>query len=288
MISQRIKAACKSAYRHAIDAFRPCNILSAVNIAFNSMPTDIRIGTSGYHYKHWVGPFYLPKTPPSQMLEYYVRHFGTLELNNSFYRLPTIAAFESWRDSTPKNFVFAVKASRFITHNKKLKDPQNALDNILPRAEHLGKKLGPILFQLPPHWKVNIERLEALLEILPREHRYAFEFRELSWITPEVNRLLQRYNAAFCIYELAGYHSPCDITADFTYVRLHGPGVGKYQGSYSKEKLQAWAKRIAGWQEKLKAIYVYFDNDQAGYAPQNALELRELVYGSRGRTRSAA
>jgi len=181
-----------------------------------------------------------------------------------------------------------VKASRFITHNKKLKDPQNALDNILPRAEHLGKKLGPILFQLPPHWKVNIERLEALLEILPREHRYAFEFRELSWITPEVNRLLHRYNAAFCIYELAGYHSPCDITADFTYVRLHGPGVGKYQGSYSKEKLQAWAKRIAGWQEKLKAIYVYFDNDQAGYAPQNALELRELVYGSRGRTRSAA
>ena len=253
------------------------------------MPCDIRIGTSGYHYKHWVGPFYPPKTQPSQMLKDYVRHFDTLELNNSFYRLPTIAAFEAWRNSTPKNFVFAVKASRFITHNKKLKDPQNALDNIMPRAEHLGKKLGPVLFQLPPKWKVNVERLGALLEILPREHRYAFEFRELSWITPEVNRLLQRYNAAFCIYELAGYHSPCEITADFTYVRLHGPGAGKYQGSYSKERLRPWARRIAEWSQKLKAIYVYFDNDQSGHAAHNALELKEMVFGrSRANEHSAA
>jgi uncharacterized protein YecE (DUF72 family) len=243
------------------------------------MSCDARIGTSGYHYKHWVGPFYPPKTPPSKMLECYVRHFDTLELNNSFYRLPTIAAFESWRDATPKNFVFAVKASRFITHNKKLKDPENALDNILPRAEHLGRKLGPVLFQLPPKWKVNLERLEGLLQILPRDHRYAFEFRETSWMTPEVNRLLRHYNAAFCIYELAGYHSPFDITADFTYLRLHGPGAGKYQGSYSHAQLRAWAKRIEEWTRKLKAIYVYFDNDQAGYAAQNALELKQLVLG---------
>lgn len=213
------------------------------------------------------------------MLAYYVRHFDTLELNNSFYRLPTIEAFESWRDAAPKNFVYAVKASRFITHNKKLKDPENALDNILPRAEHLGKKLGPVLFQLPPKWKVNLERLEGLLNILPREHRYAFEFRELSWMTPEVNRLLERYNAAFCIYELAGYHSPFDLTADFAYVRLHGPGAGKYQGSYSKAQLHAWARRIQEWATRLKAIYLYFDNDQAGYAPQNALKLKQMVFG---------
>jgi uncharacterized protein YecE (DUF72 family) len=251
------------------------------------MKTDVRIGTSGYHYKHWVGSFYPPKTPPSKMLESYVQHFDTLELNNSFYRLPTIGAFESWRDSTPKNFVFAVKASRFITHNKKLKDPENALDNILARAEHLGKKLGPVLFQLPPHWKVNLERLRSLLEILPREHRYAFEFRELSWMTPEVNRLLKRFNAAFCIYELAGYHSPFEITADFAYVRLHGPAAGKYQGSYSNTQLREWVGRIREWttRQKLKAIYVYFDNDQAGYAAQNALTLREMVFGS-GRLRS--
>src|SRR5262245_43110636 len=161
------------------------------------MSCDIRIGTAGYHYKHWVGTFYPTKTRPSGMLGFYARHFDTLELNNSFYRLPDVSAFVSWRDATPGNFVFAVKASRFITHNKKLKDPENALENLLPRAEHLGKKLGPVLFQLPPKWKVNISRLEALLEVLPRQHRYAFEFRELSWITPEVDRVLRQYNAAF-------------------------------------------------------------------------------------------
>lgn len=253
-----------------------------------SMASDIRIGTSGYHYKHWVSTFYPPGTPPSRMLDYYMRHFDTLELNNSFYRLPTIQAFEYWRDATPRNFVFAVKASRFITHNKKLKDPENALDNILPRAEHLGRKLGPVLFQLPPQWKVNLERLEKLLESLPRDRRYAFEFRELSWIAPEVNRLLERFNAAFCIYELAGYHSPCDITADFCYVRLHGPGAGKYQGSYDRRRLRAWARRIEDWGKKLKAVYIYFDNDQAGYAAHNALTLREMVFGRRCPAKEAA
>lgn len=243
------------------------------------MACDIRIGTSGYHYKHWTGTFYPPRTPAAKMLDVYSQYLDTLELNNSFYRLPTIAAFESWRDSVPKNFVFSVKASRFITHNKKLKDPENALDNILPRAEHLGRKLGPVLFQLPPRWKLNIGRLEALLEILPRQHRYAFEFRELSWITPEVSRLLRRFNAAFCIYELAGYHSPCEITADFAYVRLHGPDPGKYQGSYSAARLRTWATRIERWSRELKAIYIYFDNDQAGYAAQNALALKKLVSG---------
>lgn len=244
------------------------------------MGTDIRIGTSGFHYKHWVGSFYPAKTPPAKMLDYYARRFDTLELNNSFYRLPDISAFASWRDATPRDFVFAVKASRFITHNKKLKDPENALENLLPRAEHLGRKLGPLLFQLPPRWRVNIPRLETLLEVLPREHRYAFEFRELSWITPEVNRVLQRYNAAFCIYELAGYHSPLTISADFAYVRLHGPGAGKYQGSYSRAALRAWGRRVRSWAGNLKAVYVYFDNDQAGYAARNALALRNLVFGA--------
>jgi uncharacterized protein YecE (DUF72 family) len=238
---------------------------------------DIRIGTSGFHYRHWVGPFYPEKTPTSKMLEYYIQHFDTLELNNSFYRLPTVSAFECWRDATPKDFVFAVKASRFITHNKKLKDPENAIENLLPRAENLGRKLGPILFQLPPKWKINVERLENLLQILPREHRYAFEFRELSWLKPEVLRVLERFNAAFCIYELAGYHTPFTLTADFVYVRLHGPAAGKYQGSYSDEKLREWADRIEKWTTHMKAIYVYFDNDQAGYAAQNALALKRAL-----------
>jgi len=244
------------------------------------MACEIRIGTSGFHYRHWIGPFYPPKTSTARMLDYYVQHFDTLELNNSFYRLPSFEAFECWRDSTPRDFVFSVKASRFITHNKKLKDPENALHNLLPRAEHLGKKLGPVLFQLPPKWKVNDERLLALLEILPREHRYAFEFRELSWMTPEICHILHKFNAAFCIYELAGYHTPLEITADFSYVRLHGPATGKYQGSYSRQRLHKWARWIEQQAKRLRAIYVYFDNDQAGYAAQNALALRQMVLGT--------
>jgi uncharacterized protein YecE (DUF72 family) len=126
---------------------------------------------------------------------------------------------------------------------------------------------------------VNVARLEALLEILPRKHRYAFEFRETSWMNNDVLRVLRRHNAAFCIYELAGYHSPCEITADFAYIRLHGPGEGKYQGSYSTVRLHRWARQIEQWSRKLKAIYVYFDNDQFGYAARNALTLRKIVLG---------
>jgi uncharacterized protein YecE (DUF72 family) len=245
------------------------------------MLCDIRIGTSGFHYKHWKGPFYPQKTPASAMLNFYTQHFDTVELNNSFYRLPPVSAFDCWRDVTPESFVFAVKASRFITHNKKLKDPENAVDNLLTRAARLGHKLGPVLFQLPPKWRVNPERLRNLLEILPRDVRYAFEFRELSWMNSQVFRILREFNAAFCIYELAGYHSPLSTTADFAYVRLHGPESGKYQGSYSEERLSQWARQIESWAKELKAIYVYFDNDQVGYAAANALRLREMVFGRR-------
>jgi uncharacterized protein YecE (DUF72 family) len=202
-----------------------------------------------------------------------------VELNNSFYRLPSESAFDEWRDATPDNFVFAVKASRFLTHNKKLKDPENAVDNLLPRAVRLNRKLGPLLFQLPPKWKINAERLRGLLQILPAELRYTFEFRELSWITAEVCKILREFNAAFCIYELAGYHSPLSITADFAYVRLHGPATGKYQGSYSEHQLSRWARQIDIWSKELRAIYIYFDNDQSGYAATNALRLRDMIFG---------
>jgi uncharacterized protein YecE (DUF72 family) len=199
-----------------------------------------------------------------------------VEINNSFYRLPTPAALESWRDQTPANFCFAVKGSRFITHMKKLKDPAAALANFLPRVEILGEKLGPIVFQLPPRWQSNAGRLDAFLRELPARHRYAFELRNASWHNDAVYDLLRRYNAAFCIYELAGFQSPHEVTADFTYLRLHGPG-GAYQGSYSTERLTAWCRQIRSWRNTLKAVYVYFDNDQSGFAAHNALELRKLV-----------
>jgi uncharacterized protein YecE (DUF72 family) len=237
---------------------------------------DIRIGTSGYHYRHWKGNFYPEDLSTAGMLPFYLNYFDTLELNNTFYRLPTESALEAWRDAVPENFVFAVKASRFLTHNKKLKDPENALENLLPRVKILGKKLGPILFQLPPKWRVNLERLQELLAILPGKYRYAFEFRETSWINEQVLETLHRYKSAFCIYDIAGYHSPLHVTTDFAYVRLHGPG-GKYQGSYSDAALEQWAEWIAQRSAKLRAIYFYFDNDQAGYAAQNALTLRRKV-----------
>ena len=237
---------------------------------------NIRVGTSGWHYKHWVGKFYPDKFPASKMLAHYYETFDTVEINNSFYMLPKIETLSAWREATPTNFEFAIKASRFLTHNKKLKEPENALNNFLPRAEALGKKLGPILFQLPPKWGINLERLSEFLDALPKYHRYTFEFRELSWLTDSVYELLRKHNAAFCIYELAGFHSPIDITADWAYVRLHGPG-GKYQGSYSDKVLQQWAERIADWSTKLLSIYVYFDNDQAAYAAFNALTLKKKV-----------
>jgi uncharacterized protein YecE (DUF72 family) len=244
------------------------------------MTCEIRIGTSGYHYQHWKGPFYPAGTSANRMLDFYVRHFDTVELNNSFYRLPTESAFDAWRNSTPPNFRFAVKASRFLTHNKKLKDPDAALDNFLPRIAHLGAKLGPVLFQLPPRWKVNPERLEGLLEALPRVYRYVFEFRDLTWINPEINKLLEKFRSAFCIYELAGYHSPLTVATDFAYVRLHGPEPGKYQGSYDEERLRQWSDQIRNWAKTLKAVYVYFDNDQAGFAARNALTLKQMVSAS--------
>ena len=240
------------------------------------MRCDIRIGTSGWHYRHWLGTFYPSDLPTSRMFDYYQRYFDTVELNNSFYRLPTPEAFTCWRESAPQKFRFAVKGSRFLTHNKKLKEPEQALMNLLPRAGLLGRKLGPILFQLPPKWKVNVERLEEFLRALPPKHRYTFEFREPTWNTQAVYDILRRYNAAYCIHELAGFHTPILVTANFTYVRLHGPD-GKYQGSYTGEKLCEWAERIAAWSRELKAVYVYFDNDDSGYAPRNALELKEQV-----------
>lgn len=240
------------------------------------MACEIRIGTSGWHYKHWRGTFYPRELNPASMLNYYARYFDTVELNNSFYKLPSEAAFLAWKDSVPIGFVYAVKASRFLTHRIKLKDPERGLNNFLPRAALLGPKLGPILFQLPPRWKLNLARLDGVLATLPRGDRYAFEFRDRSWHASETDQVLRRYNAAFCIYELGGFASEPKITADFTYVRLHGPG-GKYQGSYNQNMLRAWAERIAEWSKVLKAVYVYFDNDQAAYAVHNALALKGLL-----------
>jgi uncharacterized protein YecE (DUF72 family) len=237
---------------------------------------DIRIGTSGWHYKHWIGTFYPPKTPAPKMLPFYLERFDTVELNNSFYHLPKKSALDCWRDSTPSSFVFAAKGSRFLTHMKKLRDSEQGLKRFLDCIEILGEKLGPILFQLPPHWELDFERLRGFLNLLPPYHRYAFEFRNATWNTSSVLDLLAHHKVAYCAFHLAGEHSPLEVTADFAYIRLHGPG-GKYQGSYDDPALQTWAERIRNWRSHLSAVYVYFDNDEAGYAPRDALRLKQMV-----------
>jgi uncharacterized protein YecE (DUF72 family) len=237
---------------------------------------EIRIGTSGWHYKHWVGRFYPEKMPATRMLAYYCERFDTVELNNSFYRLPPKQSLAAWRDSVPDDFCFAVKGSRFLTHMKKLKDPEQGIARFFDAIEVLGAKLGPVLFQLPPQWELNYERLETFLTLLPREHRYAFEFRNATWNVEPVFELLGRHNAAYCAFDLAGTQSPINITADFAYVRLHGPG-GKYQGAYDDRALGEWAQRIEDWRGYLNGIFVYFDNDEAGYAPHDALRLKMAV-----------
>lgn len=236
----------------------------------------IHIGTSGWHYKHWVGTFYPPRTPGSKMFAFYCARFDTVELNNTFYCLPKPAGLENWRESSPASFCFAAKGSRFITHMKKLKDPEIALAKYFDAIEKLHDKLGPILFQLPPGWNFDAERLQIFLNALSKHHRYAFEFRNQTWDNPQAYELLERHQAAYCIFDLAGFQSPMQITTDFSYIRLHGPG-GKYQGSYSEEALNGWKERIERWSRNLKAIYVYFDNDDSGYAAFNAMRLKELL-----------
>lgn len=243
------------------------------------MVAKVRIGTSGWHYKHWLGVFYPEGTRPAEMFQFYARHFDTVEINNSFYRLPTATTFDNWRESSPSNFCYAVKASRFITHMKKLKDPENSSAKFFLVADRLDRKLGPILFQLPPRWKLNLERLEEFLRLLPGEHRYAVEVRDETWLVPEVYKLLRKYNVAFCIHDFAEMKVPREITADFTYVRFHGPTSAKYWGSYPVPQLRAWSDWIKEHRRKLSSIYAYFNNDPEGAAVKNALTLKRFLKG---------
>lgn len=235
-----------------------------------------RIGTSGWHYKHWRGVFYPPDLPTAAWLSYYAAEFGTVEINNSFYRLPSEATFEAWRDHAPPGFTFAVKASRFLTHMKKLKDAEEPLRNILGRARRLGDHLGPILYQLPPYWGRDLARLEAFLQLLPSDVQHIFEFRDPSWLVTETFDLLRRYGAGLCIYDLPGYTSPLQVTAPFAYIRFHS-ATDMYGGEYGEERLRPWAERLRALGAQAETLYIYFNNDAFGYAVSDARILRRLL-----------
>ncbi|HZQ18388.1 MAG TPA: DUF72 domain-containing protein [Terriglobales bacterium] len=236
----------------------------------------IHVGTSGWHYKHWLGDFYPKRFPPAKMLEWYAREFHTVEINNSFYRLPEEKTFERWRKAVPAGFLFAVKASRFLTHIKRLKDPEDSIKLFFSRAKHLGPHLGPTLFQLPPKWKADAGRLAAFCELLPPKHRYVIEFRDDSWYTAQIHQLLQRNNIALCLHDWRSADWARELTADFAYIRFHGTN-GKYAGNYPEHMLQHWAEQIHSWGERLSQVFAYFNNDIGGHAIRNAKSLRAML-----------
>jgi uncharacterized protein YecE (DUF72 family) len=235
------------------------------------------IGTSGWSYKHWRGPFYpSDMSKGSDQLRFYVERFDTVEVNGTFYRLIEVDTFRRWREATPEGFVFACKGSRYLTHMKRLKDAERGVGRFFERVEALEDKLGPIVFQLPGRFRADRARLERFLEALPSRHQYAFEFRDPAWFEPEILEALAAHDVALCLYEFAGQEAPLEVTAGFVYIRLHGPD-GPYRGSYDEEALKTWAKRIGAWAKKGLDVYCYFDNDDRALAPKNALRLTELL-----------
>lgn len=238
---------------------------------------SIRIGTSGWVYNHWRGVLYPEDVPPRDWFTCYARTFDTVEINNTFYRLPGAETFDAWREQAPPGFIYAVKASRFLTHLKKLKDPEEPLRTFFDRAGRLGKTLGPVLYQLPPHWKVNLPRMEHFLSILPKGYRHVVEFRDESWLIEPVFQLLERYDVAHCLHDMHPLKIPLRLTAPPVYIRFHGDIT--HFGDYPPATLKSWAKRISDWHSRRLDVFVYFNNDISGYAVKNAVALKQLLDG---------
>jgi uncharacterized protein YecE (DUF72 family) len=237
------------------------------------MRPDIKIGTSGWTYPHWKGPFYPEKQAKSKWLEYYAEHFDTVELNATFYRLPKIETFEKWRQRTPASFLWSLKASRYLTHVRRLKDPEEPLNRFYDAVKGLGTKLGPILFQLPPGLNFDPDLLQNFIEHLDTSRSHAIEVRHASWLNDIFFHSLETHNIAFCISDTAGRYPYSEtVTADFVYIRLHGSKI-LYRSLYTEEELALWVEKIKGWKRK---TFVYFDNDFEGYAVHNARRLKEL------------
>lgn len=236
----------------------------------------IRVGTSGWSYPEWRAVLYPRGLPAGRWLAHYAQHFGCVELNASFYRLPAAGTFARWRDAVPAGFLFAVKAHRLITHRMRLADPAATSLPFLAAAAVLGDRLGPVLFQLPPRFPADPDRLAAFLAALPPGGRYAFEFRDPSWQREDVHALLARHDAALCISDLAGRTSPIVATARLVYVRLHGPRRA-YAGRYGEAALAAWAGRMRAWTAEGREVFCFFDNTAAGDAVRDATRLIGLL-----------
>lgn len=235
--------------------------------------SQVWIGTSGYQYNHWKGIFYPEDLPKKNWFLHYCGHFKTVEINNTFYNLPKAGTFETWRDQAPEDFCYALKYSRYGTHMKKLKDPEQALDTFMAVASILRKKLGPVLVQLPPHWKANPKRLEEFLNKLPSGRRFAVEFRDPSWLDESIFTILENHQPALCVHDMIDDH-PDRATTDWVYYRFHGRNYG---GQYSYQKLSTMADRLTEHSKAGRDVFAYFNNDLAGHAVDNALDLERYV-----------
>jgi uncharacterized protein YecE (DUF72 family) len=244
---------------------------------------ELRIGTSGWHYDGWWGPFYPEEVKKKDALDYYASQFNSVELNAPFYRLPTNAAVRNWCETVPEDFRFTWKASRYITHWKRLMVDDRSLGLLDDRTSELRGKLGPILFQLHPQMKLDRERLAGFLKRLDRGRRYSVEFRNESWYEPSILQLLEAENVSLCISDHADAPAPREVTADWVYVRNHGPS-GRYHGSYNDEALADWAKDIRKWRGQGREVWCFFDNDVKSAAPQDA---RKLIAQVEGRSTAA-
>lgn len=234
---------------------------------------SIYIGTSGWSYDHWKDNFYPQKLKNAQWLNFYSENFLTVEINSTFYRMPRESTVDNWFKQVPENFLFSVKASQYITHRKRLHDCQDSVEYFYKMISHLESKMGPILFQLPPSFKINAERLNEFIGLLDKKSKITFEFRHPSWFCDEIYEILNKNNIALCITDLNGQLSPEEITGDFTYIRLHGPQKA-YQGSYNTAEIKNWKKKIEKWTSKNISVFCYFDNDEKGHAIADAKSLQ--------------
>ena len=234
----------------------------------------VRIGTSGWEYRHWAGAFYPSDLPRDRWLEFYAERFDTVELNNPFYRLPDADVFASWARRVPESFRYAVKASRYLTHIRRLRDPEEPLARLWTRARRLGTRLGPVLYQLPPRWKPNHERLAAFLAAIPADEQ-TVEFRDRRWYSSATNEMLAEAGVALCLHDMQGSTSEPRPIGPFVYVRFHGSGE-RYGGRYPSQRLSAWADRIADWADE-RPVWAFFNNDIGGHAVRDADRLRAMI-----------
>ena len=252
------------------------------------MPPALRVGCSGWNYKHWRNVFYPADVPVREWFGYYARVFDTVEVNNTFYRLPETSTFDAWRDRAPANFLYTIKASRFLTHLKRLREPEEPVLRLFERACALQNHLGPVLYQLPGSFHYDPVRLDDFLAVLPRtlgelggtpaSHpiRHVVEFRHPSWYNGDTQSILRAHGAVMCLHDMRGSAVFEPLDTPFVYLRFHGPS-GRYFGRYESRRMQYWADVLAEQWRGGRDVFAYFNNDPEGMAVINAQELRAFI-----------